>query len=103
MGSALRLFFFRPFEIRFFFEKLRENSINKNANPMDSLAGAEDFFSGRPGELCGFGGFPSFFFGALACCLRWGEVFSPKSGPRDGAGNRGTNAVLGSDGVLRFI
>jgi hypothetical protein len=66
------------FEIRFFFEKLRENSINKNANPMDSLAGAEDFFSGHPGELCGFGGFPSFFFGALACCLGGGEVSFPQ-------------------------
>ena len=74
MGSALRLKFFRPFEIRFFFEKLRENSINKNANPMDSLAGAEDFFSGRPGELCGFGGFPP-FFGALACCLGDADFF----------------------------
>ena len=42
---------------------------------MDSLAGAEDFFSGRPGELCDFGGFPP-FFGALACCLlSWGCGF----------------------------
>ena len=28
---------------------------------MDSLAGAEDFFSRLPGELCGFGGFPPSF------------------------------------------
>ena len=81
MGSVLRLIFFRPFEIRFFFEKLRENSRNKNANAMDSLDGAGDFFSRVPGELCGFGGFPP-FLGALACCLGDADFFwEIKSGP----------------------
>jgi len=36
------------------------------------------FFSSPPGELCGFGGFLPFFFGALACCLGAADIFYQK-------------------------
>ena len=70
---------------------------------MDSLAGAEDFFSRLPGELCGFDGFPPSFPVLWLAVLGMRIFFlQKKSGPEDGAGIFGTNAVLGRDGVRQL-